>query len=276
MNHASHLYLGAAQAAASAVIHTYSSSFSLATRLLAPQVRTDIQTLYAVVRIADEIVDGAAQENIAQLLDSYEAQILTSPQQEFHTDPVVHAYAEMVRRIGIRSEDMQAFFNAMRMDTQAVTHDAASRSRYIYGSAEVIGLMCLQIFLSGTPASEKAQLGARRLGHGFQVVNFIRDLAADHRLGRDYYPGITEAQKNEILDDAIADIAAALATTTELPLRCRKAVRVAAVLYRELALKLQSIPLDLLQHRRYRLNANEKALALGRNLRPGKRGSKKP
>ena len=168
-------YDQAASRAAAQVMGRYSTSFSLATRLLRGRVRADIRHLYAVVRIADELVDGAAAQahtDPAAALDAYEKTILAAPQQRLHTDLVVHAYALTARRCGFPREYLAAFFHSMRADLKQREYSSAELQDYIYGSAEVIGLLCLQIFLaeeSVSPADRTAmERGARALGSAFQ------------------------------------------------------------------------------------------------------------
>ncbi|MDO4929049.1 MAG: squalene/phytoene synthase family protein [Corynebacterium sp.] len=246
-------YLRASQRAAAAFLRHYSSSFGLASSFLSSQVSQDIHTLYAVVRIADEIVDGAATTDIAAQLQAYESQILQAPQHSFHTDPVVHAYAELARRISIPTAQMAAFFQAMGQDIQPRTFDHDDLAAYVYGSAEVIGLLCLRIFLDGNPGTAVQQKGARQLGNAFQIINFVRDIQADQVLGRNYFGEFDEAAKQARLTQAIADIDTALATTKDLPQRCVLAIHAAGILYRNLAEKLLQIPLDILYSERIRI-----------------------
>ena len=145
-----------ADQAAAQVIKQYSSSFSLATQVLDPETRRDIRNVYAVVRIADEIVDGTtaeANECPETALDVYEELVLHAPQHRFHTDPVLHAWANTHRRCKLNDDHVRAFFASMRRDTQDgagySSFSAEDLGFYIYGSAEVIGLMCLDIFLHG-------------------------------------------------------------------------------------------------------------------------------
>lgn len=192
--HPSATYAAMASRTSGQVIASYSSSFSLATRLLPVRIRQDIRNLYAVVRIADEIVDGAAPKHLkAQLLAEYEQAVLAAPQHQFHTDPVLHAYAGTARECRINPQHVRAFFRSMQMDLQQTTHTPDSLQDYIYGSAEVIGLMCLAIFLKGQHRNDQQmrtlEEGARNLGAAFQRINFLRDAGEDlDVLGRRYLP----------------------------------------------------------------------------------------
>lgn len=234
------------QRASSQVIAEYSSSFSLATRLLAEPVRTDIRNLYAVVRIADEIVDGtalAAGAKPADILNAYENQVRQAANQSFHTDPVMQAFATTARHCKFNDDHLNAFFASMRRDLDSTAHDAASFDAYVYGSAEVIGLLCLDVFLADQEISEgkRAQLegGARHLGAAFQKINFLRDQHQDLEvLGREYFPAGTTLE--EILADIQADIDIARTTIPYLPFNARAGVLAATGIFEELTSQLAS------------------------------------
>lgn len=247
------LYDRCAQDAAATVIARYSTSFALACRLLGPRVRGHVRNVYALVRIADEIVDGAAAAASVPastqrlLLDELEAETLTALARGFSTNLVVHAFALAARECGIRAELIRPFFASMRTDLTRTAHDASSHDAYVYGSAEVVGLMCLQVFVNAgrsEPIEPSADLveGARRLGAAFQDVNFLRDRIDDRgRLGRDYL-GIDDtdaATRDEVLARIDRDLDVAAATIPSLPADCRRAVTTAHGLFAELALRLR-------------------------------------
>lgn len=237
------------------VIGTYSSSFSMATNVLTPRMRADIRNLYAMVRIADEIVDGSAAQagmpgtDIARLLDEYESSVLAAPQQRFHVDPVLHAYADTARRCQFDPKHVQAFFRSMRMDLTESTHSPESLNEYIFGSAEVIGLMCLSVFLEGRTDidhedKETMTRGARALGAAFQKINFLRDYAEDSQeLGRIYFPeildqGLNEDSKKLLVSDIRQDLKLAHRSTPLLPLGARAGVLAATGLFEALTDKI--------------------------------------
>lgn len=238
-----------ATAASAKVMNTYSTSFSLATRLLDSRTRHDIQHLYAVVRIADEIVDGAGQDaglsqaEIAATLDEYERQVLAAPLKNFHSDPILHAYGRTARECGFKEEHLKSFFAAMRADLHHRSYEAKELQEYIHGSAEVIGLLCLDIFLRDehrTPA-QRAELeaGAVALGSAFQKINFLRDMAADReRLGREYYPGLDEQGRLELIHSIRLELDRARAAMPLLPTPARRGVGVACALFSEVLDKL--------------------------------------
>lgn len=245
------LYDRAASEAASAVIAAYSTSFSLATRLLSDRTRPHVRHVYALVRVADEIVDGPAGEagvdaaGRRALLDDLEQETADAVARGFSTNLVVHAFARTARECGIGDDLTAPFFQAMRTDLTTAVHDTSSHDAYVYGSAEVVGLMCLAVFVNaGTsrPArpAEHLVTGARRLGRAFQDVNFLRDRADDERrLGRDYL-GIDDADdRDAVLDRIDGDLACAAATIRELPPDCRRAVTAAHDLFAELARRLR-------------------------------------
>lgn len=266
--------------AAQEVILAYSTSFSLATRALAKQVRIDICNLYAMVRIADEIVDGTAaaagisHEDISAKLDAYERAVLAAPGMRFHTDPVLHAYAMTARRCGFNPEHVAAFFSSMRSDLNQASYDQDGFDDYVYGSAEVIGLLCLSVFLADHPVTdeEREQLtgGARSLGAAFQKVNFLRDLAEDTDvLGRAYFPGLddcalTEERKVELVADIRRDLADARAVIPLLPMSARIGVLAATELFRELTDRIDKLPAAELSERRVSVPGPTKAALLAR------------
>jgi phytoene/squalene synthetase len=250
------LYDRVAEETASIVIRRYSTSFGLASRLLGPGVRQHVENIYALVRVADEIVDGAAAEagldtvGAGRTLNELERETEQAIAGGFSSNLVVHAFALTARDTGFGAELTGPFFESMRADLTQTVHDQASFDRYVYGSAEVVGLMCLRAFLLGEPVSDLPRLenGARALGAAFQKVNFLRDLAADFEtLGRSYFPGVnvdsfTEAEKIRLLDDIDADLATSAAVVPELPASSRRAVVLAQNLFAELSTRLRSTP----------------------------------
>lgn len=250
--------------AAAQVIANYSTSFTLATRLLTGSTKRDIRNLYAMVRIADEIVDGtamAADVDPSTALDAYEAAVLAAPAVRFHTDPVLHAYAASARRCGFSPEHVRAFFASMRRDAAAQhSYSPQEFSEYVYGSAEVIGLMCVSVFVANDPAAaqlttttrERLDEGARALGSAFQKINFLRDYGEDRDvLGRTYFPqaaGITldDAAKATLITDIRADLHLAQRAIPLLPASARRGVTAAEALFRELTDVLERTPADQL------------------------------
>ncbi len=274
------LYDRVADETASTVIRRYSTSFGLASRLLDARVRQHVENIYALVRVADEIVDGGVTDagldsvHAARYLNEFEAETEAAMQSGYSTNLVVHAFARTAREVGFGTELTEPFFHSMRMDLTDTEHDQASFDRYVYGSAEVVGLMCLRAFVQGMPIDaeqdERLVTGARALGAAFQKVNFLRDLAADFEtLGRSYFPGIrvdsfTEEEKHRLLDDIDADLRTSAAVIPELPKGSRRAVALAQGLFAELSVRLRKTPAEQLVRARVRVPDPVKArIALG-------------
>jgi len=270
------LYTSVAEETSAAVIQRYSTSFGLASRLLDSPMRTHIANFYALVRLADEVVDGVATEagvsltEAGRLLDALEAETKRAMKTGYSTNLIVHAFAHSARAVSVGEDLVTPFFHSMRMDLTETTHTPESFADYVYGSAEVVGLMCLQAFLEGTEVSreDKATMvaGARALGAAFQKVNFLRDLGADvQALGRSYFPGVSvasldEQTKHRLLDDIDADLAQSAAALPLLPPGPRRAVSLAHALFAALGERIRSTPAQVLQTQRISVSGFSKAL----------------
>lgn len=263
------LYDRVAQETSSGVIRRYSTSFGLASRLLGPSVRQDVENIYALVRVADEIVDGPAGEAGADvdacraILDDFERETERAIRDGFSANLVVHAFAITARRAGFDSDLTAPFFESMRRDLVQTEHDQASFERYVYGSAEVVGLMCLRAFLEGRsydPAFvARLDKGACALGAAFQKVNFLRDLHDDFEtLGRSYFPGVdpssfTDAERDRLVADIDADLRVSGDVIPDLPPSSRRAVALAHGLFAELNRRLAVTPATELMNTRIRV-----------------------
>ncbi|MBD2759926.1 squalene/phytoene synthase family protein [Yimella sp. cx-573] len=262
------LYASVASASASLVIRKYSTSFGLASRLLAEPVRIHVAHVYALVRIADEIVDnpdpGVPQDARDRMLTWLQDDVTHALLTGYSSNLVVHAFALTARECGIGHELIDPFFESMRMDLHRTTHTPESFDRYVYGSAEVVGLMCLRTFIAAEHLDqvsdyERLAPGAQRLGAAFQKINFIRDLADDKDLlHRSYFPGLDpdnfqDADRDRILDDIDADLAAADAVIPGLPGSSRPAVRAAHDTFAELATRLRATPAEQIRRQRVRV-----------------------
>ena len=263
------VYSRAAQKSAARIIGVYSTSFGMATGLLGRRVRPGIQSVYGLVRVADEIVDGAAAQAGADLtarralLDGLEAETAATLCTGYSTNLIVHSFALTAAAAGIGPELTGPFFASMRRDLDPAPFTADGVREYIYGSAEVIGLMCLNVFLHGLPGEpeqrSRLEAGARRLGSAFQRINFLRDLRTDWEgLHRNYFPGIdpehlTEAQKLVLVADIDDDLAAAGAVIPELPPDCRAAVGAAHDLFTALTRRIRATPATQLLATRVRV-----------------------
>ncbi len=278
------LYSMAAQKAAREVIYSYSTSFGLATRLLGPSYQRHVENIYALVRVADEIVDGSAAEakkvessvDPEKLLAEFEAETYRAMALGYSTNLVIHAFALTAREVGISRELVEPFFFSMRQDLSKTEHDQASFEKYVYGSAEVVGLMCLAVFVHGKNYTEeqKRQLvkGARALGSAFQKVNFLRDLAADFkRLGRSYFPGVrvesfNEETKARLIADIDKDLAISSSSLGLLPRPARRAVAAAQLLFTELNREIEKTPASELINKRISVGKTRKLAVLIRAL----------
>jgi phytoene synthase len=263
------LYDRVAEETASIVIRRYSTSFGLASRLLDPSVRQHVENIYALVRLADEIVDGEAAAaglatvDAARQLNELERETESAMASGYSTNLIVHAFALTARETGFGPELTAPFFASMRSDLTEIEHDQESFDAYVYGSAEVVGLMCLKAFLRGHEYPEEQidrfERGACALGAAFQKVNFLRDLSADFvTLGRSYFPGVrvdsfTEDDKNRLLDDIDEDLRMSAAVIPELPSTSRRAVALAQGLFADLAARLRATPAATLVTSRVRV-----------------------
>ena len=246
------LYTLAAHRASKEVIYSYSTSFGAATKLLPKDLRHHIENIYAMVRVADEIVDGSAKDAGVQdpeaELNAFEAETYKAMATGFSTNLILHSFGVTAREVGIGKDIVEPFFYSMRQDLTETEHDQASFEKYVYGSAEVVGLMCLAAFVQGQSYTQEQKkqlvLGARALGSAFQKVNFLRDLQADFkRLGRSYFPGVNvqsfdEATKQRLVADIDKDLAVSSAALPLLPRSARVAVTAAQLLFAELNRKI--------------------------------------
>ncbi|WP_047240646.1 phytoene/squalene synthase family protein [Corynebacterium epidermidicanis] len=264
-----------ATAAASAqIIEHYSTSFALASHALPPRMRTDIRNLYAMVRIADEIVDGVAEgaglspRQAEEILTRFHAEVHEAIRTGFSTNPVLHSFATTARHCQLNPEHIDAFFASMRADISPAQHTEESLSKYIYGSAEVIGLMCLAIFTADHPLSPRVHancdLGAKALGRAFQKINFLRDYHIDSTaLGRQYI-SLTPESKATFIAGIRRDLSVAYRSLGNLPLSARTGVLSAYLLFSELTDLLDAASISEIEHTRVRVSASRKLLLTAR------------
>lgn len=266
------LYTRAAERSSAEIIAAYSTSFGWATNLLSKDVAVEVRNIYAMVRVADELVDGAADEALTgkgglsarALLDEFEAETYRALDSGFSANLVLHAFAVTARKVGITRELVTPFFDSMRMDLDPQVFDQQSFEKYIYGSAEVVGLMCLQAFLHDVKLTPKQKTdfvrSARALGSAFQKVNFLRDLAADFKvLGRSYFPGVridsfNEAEKQRLVADINNELRISAQSLPNLPKNSRRAVAAAQMFFTELNNQIGKAPADRLISERIRVS----------------------
>ncbi len=244
----------------------YSTSFSMSSRLFDASIRPHVYAIYGLVRIADEIVDSFMGDDDTKLcmLDALEKETYEAIKRGYSPNPIVHAFALTAADYGIDANLITPFFTSMRMDIGS-RYTSERYEEYIYGSAEVVGLMCLAVFCGDNNKQYSAlELAARKLGAAYQKVNFLRDFASDYReLGRVYFPSVTfdsftEAQKKSIEKDCRADFEAALPYIKKLPHNAKNAVYASYLYYSELLIKISQTPVEVLKTKRIRVSTPRK------------------
>lgn len=240
----------------------YSTSFSLGVRMLSGELRTPIYAIYGFVRFADEIVDTFHDQNKKELLSRFEQETFDAISRKFSSNPILHSFQWVVNTYGLDHELIKAFLRSMRMDLcpNSKNYDEQKYSKYIYGSAEVVGLMCLKVFL---PQEERYQAllpAARKLGEAFQKVNFLRDIKSDlEERGRFYFPGtdfdkFDNHAKKVIERDIQDDFDEALDGIRKLPKGARLGVYLAYIYYQRLFDKIKRTDAARILQKRYRIS----------------------
>lgn len=234
-------YSLSAHRASKVVTETFSSSFGSAITLFDTAIRQDIYNIYGFVRVADEIVDTYQGTDAKQLLDSFESETYEALKRGFSANIIIQAFIETASRYQIDKQLIAPFFISMRMDLSRISFDQKTYDQYIFGSAEVVGLMCLKVFTLGENAAyNELSAGAKALGAGFQKVNFLRDMGDDYTVrGRYYFPKgsfttFNDDLKNEILADIQSDFNTAKHYVDTLPKSARSATRLAYSYYEAL------------------------------------------
>ncbi|AWH96249.1 phytoene/squalene synthase family protein [Dietzia psychralcaliphila] len=239
----------AARKCSDVILRRYSTSFALACRLLAPATRPHVAAIYAWARVGDEVVDGAMDDPVAarELIADARRRTHRAVERGLDPDPITHAFADTARRFGIGARLIDPFYDSMEADLEVTEHTEESLRRYIHGSAEVIGEMCLRTFAGGGLGDDdEMAAGARALGSAFQKVNFLRDIREDSlELGRNYLPGrdpraLTDRDLAELANDVDADLRIARASIEGIPGRDRLAVLAAHDLFAELNDRLRA------------------------------------
>ncbi|MFY8165595.1 MAG: phytoene/squalene synthase family protein [Sediminibacterium sp.] len=247
----------------------YSSSFSSAIGLLHKDLRQPIYDIYGFVRFADEIVDTFHDYDKEQLLKQFKADTYAALENGISLNPILHRFQLTFNQYKIDRSLLDAFLVSMEMDLSKQEHNLDSYNTYIYGSAEVVGLMCLYIFCDGNLSQlEYLKPSAQRLGAAFQKVNFLRDIKADFEgLERMYFPNcdfsnFTQADKDAIEADIQADFEAALVGIKALPIKCRFGVYVAFKYYYSLFKKIKRMHAHSILKTRIRIPDLNKFLIL--------------
>ena len=243
------------------VTKTYSTSFSLATRLLSKNIRKDIYNIYGFVRFADEIVDSFHDYNKNELFEDFSVDLEKALSNKIHLNPILNSFQHTFHKYKIDKELVDSFMKSMRMDLSKKKYNTIEEYKeYIYGSADVVGLMCLKVFVQGNNSIyNKLKFNAMKLGSAFQKVNFLRDLKADKEdLNRNYFPNtkfekLNELEKNEIIIDIEQDFKKGLEGIKELPLEAKFGVFMAYRYYNQLLKKLKKTPATEIINRRIRV-----------------------
>ena len=248
---------------------TYSTSFSSAIRLLHHDLRQPIYNIYGFVRFADEIVDTFHDHDKCSLLGEFKSETYLAIERRISLNPILQSFQQTVNDYNIDPELIEAFFHSMEMDLNQKTYDTTNFNEYIYGSAEVVGLMCLYVFCEGKKdLYEKLKASARALGAAFQKVNFLRDIKADHNdLSRMYFPGcdfnnFTVCDKRQIEADIHNDFKKAYSGILKLPLKSRFGVYVAYKYYLSLFKKIRSLEPARVLEARIRIPDYKKAMII--------------
>lgn len=252
------------------VTHSYSTSFSYAIKLLHPDLRDHIYGIYGFVRLADEIVDSFHDYDKSTLLTRFQEETHRAIEQGISLNPILQSFQLTVNRYKIDTALIDSFFTSMRTDLEKKEwSDKQQLSEYIYGSAEVVGLMCLQVFCEGDLAlTKKLSKQATSLGAAFQKVNFLRDLREDITgLGRQYFPGIDfktfdPSAKAAIENDIMCDFQDAYEGICSLPQKARFGVMVAYRYYLFLFRKIKGLSPELLMQKRVRVPNFQKILLI--------------
>lgn len=243
----------------------YSTSFSLGILALSPKIRPAIYSIYGYVRLADEIVDSFHDFDKKTLLNRFKNETYIALDEGIALNPILQSFQESVRKYDIERRLIDQFLHSMEMDLHDVDYNSEQYQEYIYGSAEVVGLMCLQVFTEGNKQQyEELKPFAKKLGSAFQKVNFLRDLKDDYQiLGRTYFPHIemgvfTDQVKQEIEQEIHQEFKEALVGIKLLPKSAKFGVYLAYKYYLCLFKKIRGIPAENILQKRIRVPNSEK------------------
>lgn len=262
------MYDAVSQKASKHITNYYSTSFSIGIYTLHSSIRNAIYSIYAFVRLADEIVDTFHEYNQKELLLQFKKDTYKAIEEKISLNPILNAFQKVVNEYHIDTSLVEAFFKSMENDLYQNTHNDTSYRKYIYGSAEVVGLMCLRVFVDGNDMEYNfLRRYAQALGAAFQKVNFLRDWHDDYKnLGRVYFPHIhfndIEASFELIKQDIEKDFQAALYGIKKLNSKAKFGVYVAYVYYRGLFYKILSEHPSELFKKRIRISNFKKIILL--------------
>ncbi len=253
--------------------NTYTTSFSFGISFFAPKLRGPIYDIYGFVRLADEIVDTFHHIDKRKYLAEFREETHRAVQNGFSLNPILHSFQTTVNRFGIEKELIDTFLDSMEMDLDDRVYDKETYDKYILGSAEVVGLMCLNVFLDGDKTEyEKLQPFAMKLGSAFQKINFLRDLKADYQhLGRSYFPSVNlevfnEQVKNRLILEIESDFHVAYTGIKMLPKTSRLGVWLAYVYFYALLRKIKRTQATRLLRERIRIPNSLKFSLMAKTL----------
>lgn len=266
-----HLYHEVSNICSKITTEKYSTSFSSAIKLLHKDLRTPVYNIYGFVRFADEIVDTFHGYNQKLLLNQFKSQTYEAIEYGISLNPILQSFQQTVNQFRIEKHLIEAFFTSMEQDLYKLEYDKQTYNEYIYGSAEVVGLMCLFVFCEGdTKLYNLLKPYAQSLGAAFQKVNFLRDLKADTQtLERMYFPGcnflnFTESEKQQIEADIQNDFEQSYEGILKLPIKARFGVYVAYKYYTSLFKKIRKIKAKRIMEERVRIPNYSKAMILAK------------
>ncbi|WP_269237273.1 phytoene/squalene synthase family protein [Flavobacterium flavigenum] len=256
------------------VTKNYSTSFSLAVHMLAPSIRDAIYSIYGFVRFADEIVDSFHDYEKEYLIDDFEKEYYKAMQLGISLNPILNSFQHTVKEYNITDDLVQAFLKSMKLDLIKSNYNTQTEYEdYIYGSADVVGLMCLKVFVKGNNQKyEQLKNEAMRLGSAFQKVNFLRDLKDDNLvLNRNYFPGVNlnsfdENTKTAIINEIEEDFRVAYQGIVKLPIEAKFGVYTAFIYYKKLLKKLKNTPCSEIGNSRIRVSNYTKAGLLAQSF----------
>ena len=243
------------------VTNAYSTSFSLATKMLAPAIRQDIYNIYGFVRFADEIVDTFHNYNKEMLFNRFEESLHNAIKDKISLNPILNSFQHTMHKYGIEMSQVDSFMKSMRLDLSKSEYTTQQEyEQYIYGSADVVGLMCLKVFVKvDSEKFEQLKSAAMSLGSAFQKVNFLRDLKQDYEdLSRTYFPNtnleaLDEISKEKIIAEIEEDFRKGYQGILQLPAEAKFGVFIAYRYYRKLLNKLHKTPAIEIRNTRIRV-----------------------
>lgn len=244
------------------VTANYSTSFSMAVKMLSPKIQPDIHAIYGFVRFADEIVDSFHDYNKEELFDEFESDLKKAIERKISMNPILNSFQYVVHNYNIEYDLIDAFMKSMRADLHVKDYDSVEAyEEYIYGSADVVGLMCLKVFVNGNEEQyNELKYSAEKLGSAFQKVNFLRDLKDDSELlNRTYFPHlegqtINSANKEIIIQEIENDFAEAYNGIVKLPIEAKFGVYTAYIYYSKLLKKIKRTAAEELKQKRIRIS----------------------